>query len=522
MKKNYLISALFLFGGLITTQAQTADTEIVFGPDLVAEATAGNFFTTGISENGRYIWGNQRTEAYYYDTETEEFCVYKCTSEERKKGYQDCKIAGITSDGIAVINYGKRICYVYDTNTGDKTYIESPLEDFPFVVAWDVTPDGNTIAGNCINKGNKQRPCVIQKQEDGSYKLTLLDYDPSDAMGAPAQFTQARVITENGKYIVGPQMSETGFSARYVTWELNDEGVYEFKTPFDSLLYDFTKEKPGIQPTYYDFVTANDKNSEEYKEQKAAYDAAFKEHRRKMKEFTKNYTNVDWAGQNTAVRGNYFCGSLKKVIGKNTGKHSPLYYDFEKQDYMVIDTLEQSTKGWNILPGNLYMSITGPEGSKDVWTVPMISVEGKQMPFHKWLEEKTGTDVADYYTSIMGDVEVGLPYFSGDGKTMVTTTWLGNEGAKSKFETSVIRFSNSIFGSVETGIENKIVSDVKFTGSKINSSSAIVDVYTFDGIKVRTFNVSGSIDLADELAKGNYIVKVREGNKTSSFKLVIG
>ena len=522
MKKNILLSALFCLSGLFCANAQQPENSIVLGPEEILSATQNAVFITGISDSGKYCWGNGMMSAYYYNTETQEYNVISITDEEGKSGYKETKIAGITDDGIAIITYGQRSCYALNLETGEKTMIESPLADFPFVSAWDMTPDGNIIVGNCINEFNKQRPAVINKQEDGTYKVTALDFDPMDAMGAPAQFTQARAVTNNGKYIAGSQVSETGFVARYVTWELNAEGVYEFKTPFDELLYDFTKEKPGVQPVFKDFVTATDKNSEEYKQQKAEFDKAFKEHGKKMTEFTRNYSSVDWGGVRTSVYGNYFCGTFKKSLGRKKNAFYPLFYDFEKQEQILIDSVSESRKGWDILTDNKILSLTGP---KDVWFEVKITDNGETKFFHEWIEEKTGTDISNFYYGEFTDkftwttyegIFMGMPIISRDGKTMVMTTWLNNQ-----YETSIIKFEKSIFGSIATGIDNKVVSTTKINGSVINASLAVVDVYTMDGIKVSTYNVAGSIDLADNIAAGTYIVKVSEGGDARSFKLII-
>lgn len=522
MKKNILLSALLCLSGLLSANAQAYENSIIQGPENIESANANAMFITGISGNGKYCWGNSMTTAYYYNTETGEYTVLSITDAEKAAGYKDTKIAGITNDGIAIISYGLRECYALNIQTGEKTPIESPLQDFPYVHVWDMTPDGKIIAGNCINDGNKQRPAVITRQEDGTYKVTMLEYDSMDAMGAPAQFTQARAITNDGKNIGGSQVSETGFVARYVTWELNDKGVYEFKTPFDELLYDFTQEKPGVQPTFEEYVTATDKNSEEYKQQKAEFDKAFKEHRQKMTAFTRNYSNIDWGGMRTSFDGNYCCGTFKKSLGRKKNKMSPLFYDCDTKQVILVDSISDNRKGWDILPENRVLTLGGP---KDVWFEVKIIENGEHKFFHEWIQEKTGTDISAFYYGTFTDkftwttyegTFIGHPVISADGKTMVTTTWLENE-----YKTSIIKFENNIFGSISTGIENEVVSTTTMNGSLINAASAVVDVYTFDGMKVNTFKVAGSIDLANELSAGSYIVKVNEGSKTKSFKLII-
>lgn len=523
MKKNFFTAALLLMCGFLGMHAQETEFQIVQGPEYIQSAADNAMFITGVSENGKYCWGNNMNDAYYYDTETGEYAVFKITPEQKQAGYKDTKIAGITNDGIAIVCLGLRECYALNIETGEKTVIESPMEDFPYLHVWDMTEDGSILAGNCINSVNKQRPMVAVRQADGTYVVTPLEYDSNDAMGAPAQFTQVRVVTNNGRHLAGPQVSETGFVSRYVTWSLNENGEYVYSSPFDDMLYDKTQEQPGVQPVFADYVTATDKTSDEYKQQKAEYDQAYSDWRKKFVAYTKNYTTVDWGAISKSIRGEYICGTLKTPLGRKKSKYSPLYYNFETEEITVLDTISDNQKGKDILPGNRYITLTGPT---DVWFKIMITEDGKMKPFHEWIYEKSGTDIHDFYfTSFLDkftwttyeDVFMGMPCFSGDGKTLVMTTWVGSE-----YVTSIMKFSNSIFGDVETSIEAELVDEFSMSGSDINVGRAYVEVYTFDGCRVKSMHVEGHTDMADVLNPGNYIVKVMYGeNKTKSFKLIL-
>ena len=523
MKKNIIVSALFFMCGLLTTGAQTYDTEIVQGPEYIESCRENAMFITGVSPNGKYCWGNSMQNAYYYDTETGEYAVISITEEQKLDGWKDSKIAGITDEGIAVICHGLRECYTLNIATGEKIMIESPSEEYPYLHFWDMTPDGRILAGNCINDVNKQRPAYAERQQDGTYKVTMLDYDSDDAMGAPAQFTQVRVVSNNGKYLAGPQVSETGFVARYVIWTLNDEGKYVYSSPFDDLLYDTTQEKPGVQPVFADFVTATDKTSDEYKEQKALFDQALADWRKKFSAYTKNYTSVDWGGLSRSVCGENICGTLKTPLGRKKSKFSPLFYNFETQETVLLDTIADNYKGKDVLTDNRYISLTGP---KDVWFKVMITENGVTIPFHEWIYQKTGTDITDFYfTSFTDkftwttyeDVFMGIPCFSADGRTMVMTTWVGSE-----YVTSIIKFSNSIFGSVETEIKAEVADTFRVHGSVIDSEDALVEAYASDGRMVASVRVSGRTDLAEVLAPGIYVVKViSKDNKAEAFKIIV-
>lgn len=250
------------------------------------------------------------------------------------------------------------------------------------------------------------------------------------------------------------------------------------------------------------------------------FDKAFKEYKAKSSEFTRNNTDVEWGGVYKSLNGEYLCSSIKQPAADYKYKFSPMYYNFETIEIVVLDSLEGNQKGWTILPEDKYISLIGPS---NVWFKVMLTDNGKTMPLHEWIKEKTGTDISDFHFgsfrdkltwTTYEDVFVCFPFFSADGNTMISTTWLNNE-----YLTSIIRFSNNIFGDVQTEIKGELVSTFNVQGPVINSSSAIVDIYTFDGMKVNTFNVSGTLNLTEVLAKD---IKDKEDNKTNKFKLIIG
>lgn len=521
MKKNFMSVLMLLFSGFLTAQTQQHEFEITQGPEDIVSATENAMFIKGVSENGKYCWGNNTKAAYYYNTETGEYALFTITPEQKKKGYKDTsKIAGITNDGVAIVCIGLREAYALNIATGEKTMIESPFTDFPYIHIWDMSADARIAVGNCTNKKDHQRPIYAERQPDGTYKVTALDYEDVDAMGAKPQFTQVRTVTSDGKYFAGPQVNENGFASRFIVWSPDGNGGYTYTYPFDEIIYDLTKEKPGAMPNESDYVTSTDPYSDEYKQQIAAYDKAYEEWAIKFDAFTKGGLTVTWSDMSHTLTNKYFCGSTQKSIGYKKERVTPMFYEYETGSVIHIDTLKENHKALDVLPDNSFITLTAPNRN---WFKIMITENNVTRPFHEWIKEKSGKDISDFYLEdyfaageTYSDVFMGRPCFSADGKTLVLT-----RVANHKYVTSIIKFSNSIFGNCPTGIKAEIVDEFEIKGSEINAKNALVEVYTFDGCKVKSLNVSGSVDLANKLNTGSYIVKISEGNNIRSYKLIL-
>lgn len=522
MKKNFMLSVLLLVCGAMTAQEQSPEFEITRSPEFIESACSNGIFIKGVSANGRYCWGNNRYDGYYCDLETGEYALISATKEQKKQGYVQSTIAGITDDGVAVINLGLRETYLYNIETGDKTYLKSPMEDYPFINVWDMTSDGSVLGGNFITAGNFQYPMCAVRQDDGSYKMMPLEHDVLDAVGDTAQFTQLRCVMNSGKYLAGSQIDYSGSVARYVVWKLNEDGTYKYTTPFDEYLYDFDAENPGPRPNINDYVTSKDPSSAEYKQQLKDFYAIDNAWYSKFEVFTKNYSTVDWGGIRRSSREDWLCGSFKLAADNYWGdlEYSPLYYNCETEKVINLDEMDVQCRAAELLGEGKYLIMEGNRFMK-----LMIYENGVKRPFYEWLQEKTGVDVSENYHFVFDDYQTGMevddiimgfPVISNDGKTLMLTTFVEGDN-----RASVIKFSNSIYGDVETGIEAKVVNNFEMSGTVIEGN-ADVDVYTLDGKLVKTLHVSGNVDMKDVLGTGTYVVKVKaDKNVTKSFKMII-
>lgn len=522
MKKNLMFAALLLISGAVTAQEQKHEFEITQEPEFIESACENSIFMDGVSENGRYCWGSTRYEGYYCDLETGEYALVGASHEQKyEQGYTQSKIAAVTNDGIAIVNLGHKECYLLNIATGEKTYLQSPMEDYPYVYVWDISNDGSVIGGNFINEGNAQYPMYGKRQADGTYKLTPLEFDKFDAVGDSAQFTQVRRVMSSGKYIAGSQIDASGSVARFVVWKLDEDGNYKYTTPIDRILYDTSVENPGPQPVFEDYVTAEDMHSDEYKQQQKDFYKILYEWYDNFALFTKNCTTVDWGGIQRSTRDNWICSSVNVATSEYSSSYYPMYYDCDNDNIVMLeDNFKEENRGIAMLGEGKYLTMCGNR-----WTKLMITDDGVTKPFHEWLKDKTGMDVSETYhfeytdhnTGMpVDDILMGMPTMSYDGKTLVLTTF--DHGG---YKASVIRFNKSIFGDVETGISANVVNNFDIAGTEIDGN-ADVDVYTLDGKMVKSVQVSGHTDLKDILSSGSYVVKVRsDKNVVRSFKLFV-
>ena len=517
-----MLSVLLLVSGAMAAQDQNAEFDITRAPEFIESACNSSIFIKGVSANGRYCWGVNKYDGYYCDLETGEYAIITTTKEQKKQGYVQSTLAGITDDGIAVVNLGLRETYLYNIATGEKTYLQSPMEEYPFINVWDMTPDGKVLGGNFITAGNFQYPMCAVRQDDGTYKMMALEHEVLDVVGDTAQFTQLRCVMNSGKYLAGSQIDYSGSVARYVVWERQDDGTYKYTAPFDKYLYNFDVENPGPRPNINDYVTNNDPSTDEYKQQLKDFYAINNEWYDKFEVFTKKYSTVDWGGIRRSSREDWLCGSFRLAADDYWGElsYSPLYYNCETKEVVHLDNMDQQCRAAELLGEDKYLIMEGNRFMR-----LMILENGVKRHFYEWLKEKTGVDVSEDYHFVftdyqsgmdVDDIIMGFPVISNDGKTLLLTTFV--EGAN---KASVIKFSKSIYGDVETGIEAKVVNSFEMSGTVIEGN-ADVNVYTLDGKLVKTLSVSGSVDMKDVLGTGTYVVKVKaDKNITKSYKMII-
>lgn len=310
MKKFLTMSALALS---VATAASAQDVKITESK-VIDEFSTENVCGMGLSPDGRIVYGNNlggKAVFYNLDSENPLLMLESGPEDLLKLGLT---VAGVTNDGKALIcDYLNS--YFVNLDDMSKTFIKSPDADYG-VNSWDITNDGKTIACNLTSTNFVVIPMVGKLQADGSYKLEYLEYDEKDAMGCYAQYTQARYISEDGKYIFGIQPDDRGMGGRLVVWEMQDDGSYKFTTPLDEYLYDFSYEKPGFAPEENDYITADpEKDIDEYNKQCEEFDNAFIAYEEQYANFTRNYSELDVFGIHKATKNNIICMGFRDYRG---------------------------------------------------------------------------------------------------------------------------------------------------------------------------------------------------------------
>ena len=501
MKKIFTLSLLFS----LFTMASAQDVNVTDTKFTEDEFTTEYVLPIGLSADGSITWGYTPVGSLgYYNFNKPENPI--SWTEYSESDFFGIKVAGIPFDGKPLIsNYMSS--FFLDLETGDKTYIESPDSDLG-IDAWDISSDGKYIACNLTDEAFLVIPMIGIRQDDGTYKLTYLEYDEYDAMGCIAQYTQTRYVSEDGKFVMGIQPDNRGMSGRYVMWTRQDDGSYKYSSPIDNTLYDFNSDKPGYAPEWDEYVTADPETQpDEFAAQKAAFVEAWDLFEYNYDKFTRNRSNIDMFATIKETRCNKICIPYEDYrTEESSGYYVPLIYDCDKAELIEYDFAESMT-AVEQLPG-------GGNILDDGWNLIAVDDEGNQTIFTEWFMNTTGYDMAAI-------VSGGIPYFSEDGKNLLIAGTNNLNDATS----TLFCFDRDIFAATATGIKVNVISEVGVNGSKVTlgtNMNGIVDVYALNGSKCGSYNINGSFDFATVLANGMYIIKVSvNGEKPSTMKLLV-
>ena len=522
MKKIFTLPLALSFAAALSAQDIS-----MTQPEFLDQFSSANVCATGINNDGSIIYGASLAgQAAFYDFNRADSPFFLLESGPEDNLKLGLTVAGFDQQGMPLVcDYLNS--YFYNTNTGMKTFLESPDPAYG-VNAWDITDDATLIGCNLTNVNFSVIPMVGRLQEDGTYKLEYLPTDPEDAMGCQAQYSQVRAVSNDGSYIFGVQPDFRGMGGRLVVWVRQDDGSYEFTTPIDEFLYDYSVEKPGASPEWEDYVTADpDADPELWDSQANAFDTAYEEYENRYMEFTRGYSFLDVFGVHKATNSDVMCMALKdNRTPEKGGMLTPVFYDCATGEVTDFPEVSGDAFGFDALPGGGYIYA---KKSAELCSLVAVEKDGTSKPFGKWLEEVTGTDISEDYTYTFydyidgtetTDAFFGRPYFSGDGKSLMFSGMNPDNG---DFLASVVRFDRNIFESVTTGIKVNITDRVVVSGSTIKlDGAAKASVYAMDGSLQAEYAVDGNVDLGGMLAPGTYIVKVsQDGRKPISVKMVV-
>ncbi|MFC4665838.1 T9SS type A sorting domain-containing protein [Falsiporphyromonas endometrii] len=495
---------------ILSASAQSNPVQIIGGPELIPAIKSNQVQTLGVSSDGHYLWGQtiSKSTGFYYDL-------------VEKKAYDieagdEVVVYSVFPNGDIVYNSDRK-AYYRKAGSSSSIEIKSPISDYPYFDIWSTTHDGKIIVGNLSDDGYSQVPAYAELGEDGLYSIHTLDFESKDIMGANAQYSQTRTVTQDGKYIVGQQVNDMGNNYRILVWSRQQDGTYKYSTPFDHIEYDLSKPKPGVMPDYGEYVTATDENSQEYKDQLTKYNAAMDEWERKFSEFTKHGSTFGGYSIHRATLGHAICTYFVDGL-KDPKVMNPALLDVENNTNTVLN-LDGGT-GFDLLPGGGIIALVG-NAYEGFDTYAVSSKDNTSVPLDKWLKDKTGVDIAKSLSE-SEVTKMGLPYFSMDGKTLALSTY-DNEG----FVCAVINFDKNIFAAL-TSVDTPIRASLYFFDGKMlhlqGDKPAEITIYDMNGRLCLSMQVDAEskVDLASRLRSGQYIVSVKDNDKKeSSMKIIM-
>lgn len=121
----------------------------------------------------------------------------------------------------------------------DGQWEKLPYPDEPNIisgVAWDITDDGSMICGAITFKnldespgavGTIRKPCIWERQKNGTYKVSLLKFPLLDPTHLQVQAVDAMIC--NNSYIGGRVVDWSGYRNYAISWKKDKDGIWQYK-----------------------------------------------------------------------------------------------------------------------------------------------------------------------------------------------------------------------------------------------------------------------------------------------------
>lgn len=481
-KKPRRLSLAFLSVGLLFCSTLFSHTlraqGIVEGPVMLTGDLETSCIIGGISANGRYIFGMNPEASFCYDRET-------------KKSFYSSQNHKI----VSVFDNGDMLVFVTGGNGGITTGTNhkftpftSPDSEYPFVGPLYATPDGKYVCGNVAKEagGFTLRPFVGIRQEDGSYKLSILEILEKDVLGLEAQFTNAMFCSEDGKQVFGLQKDWTGRLDRFIVWEMDKEGKYHIRGLDDSTFFGETIPLPN------DF----------------------------------EFTVIPTSGRKMlpSSNGNYVCAGTRpyKKDDEQLGQESPYIYNLTEKKSVIFDKILDAIaiNAWS--NRELLFAKVAETGGYDSYAGRL---DGTQMHLTEWIKQKTGVSVEDFYQTERGTPVVGLPFFSKDGKVLVTFRIDPTNPLKGNIAYMV--FKDGIFtGTGSPDLSQSLQKGYEYdaTNRKIRvMANAQVSLFDIPGSLLAHSTVQAGTDwqLPGALPEGIYVLRITINGQHDTIKVAL-
>ena len=337
-----------------------------------------------------------------------------------------------------------------------------PYPDDPDVIsgtAWDITDDGTMICGAITYKniddnpyaiGTIRKPCIWERQEDGTYKVSLLKFPLLDPTHLQVQAVDAIVCSNS--YIGGRVIDWSGYRNYCIAWKKDKDGIWQYNELGLDIIYKEGVKIPTsrpVQPITVDaakYFTAEDsvkylediekyengeisKNPIYYKQyyitdidSMAAYSEAVHEYQEILADYNKKLKLYS-DSLDSALTGDGFDvftitkaqNGIRMMLTYQWKKDerdrdsSPAYFNLENGRFTSYKELYGLPTGLTMNDAMFYAApVESPMRTTNVYDIR----SNKEETFHEWIKEQTNgiIDIEPEYdscekdTTLMGSI----------------------------------------------------------------------------------------------------------------------
>lgn len=363
----------------------------------------------GLSENGRYIWAAYYDSqvAYVYDT-AQEKCIW-----QRTNAGKEIDLKFVTNEGDIIFQKDKRNT-LFIARNGAEILITSPDKEFPLIEITGVSSKGNRLVGNLKTENPFIRTCkpfVANRTPEGSFKVSLLPIPQEDALGGTPLETTVLAISPDGNILMGRQLNADGYYPRLMQWTIAEgsEVPTNYTFPGESLFFDTSKPKPGLEPQPEDYTTEEE------------WEKAWHAWSKLVTAFCKKPMLDPVRCYYSPSTHRILFSARLLVLDKETGAINqilmPGYWDVAEQRGEILQQFEGLTTAEALADGSFICIEEEVSSYHAYWISP---TSGAKVNLGLWLKEKTGIPIEDYFLrDEKGELALGWPSISKDGKTLV-------------------------------------------------------------------------------------------------------
>lgn len=373
----------------------------------------------GISSDGNWICGTrQYEEVYRFNAKTGKLeNIYAVSA-----GDMSCA-SDVTDDGMVVGINSEGLPSVWKALAAGWEALPVSVELYGESAVNSCTGDGKYLVGYCSVRPSENPYAVVptlwEKQQDGTYKDFHLPVPEKDFFGGTPQFVSPRVISADGRTVMGPLVVENGFAHTPLVYKKDDVGNWTYSMPFVPIVYNMDRylELKGMEPDYKEMVTAPS-GTEEWWAQYEVYEDALNDWNYLLctEGLTgKNFSSTPLLSDN----GRFICGEATSStyyrdeygIVQEEKEGYTAYLDLQTGEYVE---LSEGLGGMSPNGISNYGDIVTNDGY-DMFIV-LHDDYSRRISVGEWLKENYGFDLKAALPSNVKYID--SPVISGEGSTV--------------------------------------------------------------------------------------------------------